>query len=77
MPITGQGTTPSPDGSLLGWLAANYPETYNKLAAQPRDTSSKYEPSGSALRRKKRLKSPTTRNQDAANVPISTRTRVG
>jgi hypothetical protein len=77
MPVVGPGTEPSPDGSLLGWLAANYPDTYNKLAAQPHDTSTKYEPSGSALRRKKRIKSPTTRNQDAAARPVSTRTRVG
>jgi hypothetical protein len=76
MPVTGPGTERSPDGSLLGWLQANYPDTYSKLALAPRESSRQYDPKGSAARRKRRVVSPTTATQDAAVRPISTRTRV-
>lgn len=75
-PLPNSGTPrSSPDGSLLGWLAVNYPDTYARLANQPHDTSRAREPKGNKPRKKRRITSPTTQTQDAANRPISTRTR--
>jgi hypothetical protein len=74
-PVVGSGTAPSPDGSLLGWLAANYPDTYAAIGNAPRETSRAYDTKDSSQRRKRRIVSPTTLNQDTAVRPISTRTR--
>lgn len=38
-PNTNVRPTRSPDGSLLGWLQANYPATYAKIHNNPRDRS--------------------------------------
>lgn len=48
--------TASPDGSLLGWLAVNYPETYAKIANAPRDTRVDYK--DGIARKKRRVISP-------------------
>jgi hypothetical protein len=74
MPVVGPGTERSPDGSLIGWLKVNYPDTYEAISRQPKETSRAYDTKDSSQRRKRRVVSPTTQNQDAANRPMSTRT---
>lgn len=66
--------TPAGEG-LLGWLRVNYPQTYAAIVTAPRDSKRNYEPKGSHQRKKRRVISPTTATQDAAQRPISSRTR--